>query len=61
MPDQVNGLFQALETYDSPLDMTALAATYDVTPTALGDFVHTFVSSASSGVLPMKPKETRHV
>lgn len=46
MADQVNGLFQALETYDSPLDMTALTATYGVTPTTLGDFVHTFVSSA---------------
>ena len=48
MPDQVNGLFQALETYDSPLEMTALAATYEVIPTSLGDFVHTFVSSAGN-------------
>jgi hypothetical protein len=28
MPPEVNGLFQALETYDSPLDMAATAATY---------------------------------
>ncbi|HWC10732.1 MAG TPA: SDR family oxidoreductase [Acidimicrobiales bacterium] len=48
MPEQVNGLFQVLETYDSPLDMTALAATYGVTPTALEDFVRAFVSTATS-------------
>jgi hypothetical protein len=48
MRDQVNRLFQALETYDSPLDMSALAATYEVTPTALEDFVHAFVSTATS-------------
>ncbi|MDQ3573408.1 MAG: SDR family oxidoreductase [Actinomycetota bacterium] len=48
MPEQVNGLFQALETYDSPLDMTAMAVTYGVTPTGLDDFVHAFVSTATS-------------
>ena len=47
MPEQVNGLFQLLETYDSPLEMTALAATYGVTPTALREFVHAFVSTAT--------------
>ena len=47
MPDQVNGLFQALETYDSPLDMSALSATYGVTPTRLEDFVHAFVLTAT--------------
>ena len=48
MPEQVNGLFQVLETYDSPLDMNAMAVTYGVTPTTLEDFVHAFVSSATS-------------
>ena len=48
MPDQVNGLFQVLKTYDSPLDMSAMAATYGVTPTPLKDFVHAFVSTATS-------------
>ncbi len=48
MPEQVNGLFQVLETYDSPLDMTAMAVTYGVTPTGLKDFVHAFVSTATS-------------
>lgn len=48
MPEQVNGLLQLLETYDSPLDMTALAATYGVSPTGLGDFVHAFVSTATT-------------
>lgn len=46
MPEQVNGLFQLLETYDSPLDMNATAATFGVTSTALGDFVRAFVSTA---------------
>lgn len=48
MPEQVNGIFQLLETYDSPLDMTALAATYGVTPTGLREFVHAFVSTATT-------------
>ena len=47
MPEQVNGLFQMLETYDSPLDMSALAATFGVTPTGLEDFVRAFVSTAT--------------
>jgi uncharacterized protein YbjT (DUF2867 family) len=50
MPEQVNGLFQALETYDSPLDMSAVAATYGVTSTPLKDFVHVLVSTATSNV-----------
>jgi uncharacterized protein YbjT (DUF2867 family) len=45
MPDQVYGLFSMLETYDSPLDMSALSATFDVPPTTVNDFVHTFVAS----------------
>ena len=48
MPEQVNALFQMLETYDSPLDMSALAATFAVTPTGLQDFVRAFVSTATS-------------
>lgn len=48
MPEQVNGLFQVLETYDSPLDMSAMAATYGVTSTPLQDFVRAFVSRATS-------------
>ena len=47
MPEQVNRLFQMLETYDSPLDMAAMAVTYGVTPTELKDFVHAFVSTAT--------------
>ncbi|MEA2828169.1 MAG: hypothetical protein QOG43_2608 [Actinomycetota bacterium] len=52
MPDPVNGLFQMLETYDSPLAMEALAATFGVTPTGLDDFVHGFVSTAVGGSPP---------
>ncbi len=47
MPEQINMLFQQLETYDSPLDMRATAATFGIAPTTLDDFVHTFVSNAS--------------
>jgi NADH dehydrogenase len=47
MPEQVNMLFQQLETYDSPLDMKATATTFGITPTTLDDFVHAFVSSLS--------------
>jgi hypothetical protein len=37
-----------LETYDSPLDMTAMAVTYGVMPTGLEDFVRAFVLTATS-------------
>ncbi len=40
MPDFVSGLLAALDTYDSPIDSSALAAAYGITPTALADFVH---------------------
>jgi hypothetical protein len=33
----------ALDSYDSPIDMTEMAATYGITPTSLADFVHEFV------------------
>jgi uncharacterized protein YbjT (DUF2867 family) len=48
MPDAINGLFQVLETYDSPLDMTELAATFDVRPTSIEQFVRAFVSTATT-------------
>jgi NADH dehydrogenase len=49
MPEQVNGLFQMLEMYDSPLDTSAQAETFGVRPTSLDDFVHAFVSAAGRG------------
>jgi uncharacterized protein YbjT (DUF2867 family) len=48
MPNAINGLFQVLETYDSPLDMTELAATFDVRPTSIEEFVRAFVSTATT-------------
>ncbi|HTJ75162.1 MAG TPA: SDR family oxidoreductase [Acidimicrobiales bacterium] len=48
LPDAINGLFQALETYDSPVDMAAAAATFGVQPTGIEDFVRDFVSSRSA-------------
>ncbi|MEO6201210.1 MAG: SDR family oxidoreductase [Cryobacterium sp.] len=47
MPDMVAGVLTALESYDSPLDTSALAARYGITPTSLGDLVHGFVAEAS--------------
>lgn len=58
MPEQVNGLFQMLEIYDSPLDMTAMAVTYGVTPTRLEDFVHGFVSTAWSSAHGPGPRSS---
>jgi uncharacterized protein YbjT (DUF2867 family) len=43
MTEEVSGLLHALETYDSPLEMTALAATYGVKPTPLAEFVRDFL------------------
>lgn len=40
LPAFATSLLAALETYDSPLDMTELARTYGVTPTTLAAFVH---------------------
>jgi hypothetical protein len=48
LPEAINALFQALETYDSPVDMAATAATFGVPPTGIEDFVRQFVSSTSA-------------
>lgn len=47
LPEQVNALFHALETYDSPIDMTALTAAYGIRPTPLSDFVRRFLAAVS--------------
>lgn len=44
LPAAVLPLFAALDTYDSPLDVTQLIAQYGVRPTTLADFVHGFVT-----------------
>ncbi len=46
MPPMITELLNALETYDSPLDTTALATTYRITPTRLVDFVHGFIQTS---------------
>ena len=45
MPAMISELLTALETYDSPLDMTALAAAYRIIPTTLTDFVRSFIAA----------------
>lgn len=49
MPQPVNDLLQALESYDSPLDMTALSVRYGIRPTPFAEFVHDFVARSRSG------------
>lgn len=49
MPEEINNLLHALDTYDSPLEMAALATTYGVRPTLLAEFVHDLVSRAHGG------------
>jgi NADH dehydrogenase len=50
MPDFLSDLLTALEAYDSPIDSSALASTYGVTPTRLGDFVRDFVADSAQRV-----------
>jgi uncharacterized protein YbjT (DUF2867 family) len=47
LPDAVSGLLTALETYDSPLDMTEPSRTFGVPPSTLGDFVRAFVAGSA--------------
>lgn len=46
LPDPISGLLAALETYDSPVDMSGLSTRFGIRPTSLADFVHGVVSSA---------------
>ena len=46
MPDFLIGLVTALETYDSPIDSSALAAAYGIRPTMLAAFVHNVVAAS---------------
>ncbi len=48
LPEMAGQLLAALDTYDSPIDVTKLAATFGVTPTKLRDFVREFVAKARS-------------
>lgn len=43
--DPIVGLLASLETYDSPIDMTAIADRYGVAPTRMSDFVSGVVAS----------------
>jgi uncharacterized protein YbjT (DUF2867 family) len=56
LPDIISELLTALETYDSPMDMTALAAAYQITLTPLADFVRGFVRSARSSLLTARSR-----
>lgn len=46
LPDAVSGVLAAMETYDSPLDMTETSRTFGVPPSPLADFVQAFLSRA---------------
>ena len=47
LPDFVAQLLASLELYESPLDMSELSRTFGVKPTALRDFVRSFVASGA--------------
>lgn len=55
LPEAVNGVLTALETDDSPLDMTELSRTFGVAPTTLGDVVRDFVTRAVHVPGPARP------
>ena len=50
MPAIISDLLSALETYDSPLDMTKLAAAYRIRLTTLSDFVRGFIAAHGEAV-----------
>jgi NADH dehydrogenase len=50
MPDAISGLLTALETYDSPIDSSALAASYGVTPTPFAAVVRDVVAASRQHV-----------
>ena len=52
LPEIASELLTALEAYDSPLDMTALAADYQITLTTLADFVRTAADRQVSATAP---------
>ena len=43
----MSGVLTALETYDSPLDMTETSRAFGVPPSTLDDFVRQFVTRAA--------------
>lgn len=45
LPEFATSLLAALESYDSPLDMTELARTYGIVPTTLAAWVHDFAAA----------------
>lgn len=47
LPAQVNVLLHALETYDSPVDVSEISRRYGVRPTSIGEFVEGFLRTAS--------------
>jgi NADH dehydrogenase len=49
-PPMMNQLLAAMDGYDSPVEMTAMAETFGVNPTSLDDFVHGFVAASRRAV-----------
>jgi hypothetical protein len=45
-PETMTEIVAALETYDSPIDMAGMAATFGVTPTPVHDFIHGFLGAS---------------
>lgn len=52
LPEMASQLLAALDTYDSPLDITELTDSYAVTPTTVADFVRDFVTASPAAAQP---------
>ena len=50
LPEFVGDLLAVLDSYDSPIDISELASTYEVTPTPVADFVRDFVAAETQSV-----------
>lgn len=48
LPEAIAPVLAALDTYDSPLDMTRLPGQYGVPPTTLAEFIHGFVTARAT-------------
>ena len=55
LPPMMSGLLAAMNGYDSAIDMTEMAAAYNVTPLPLQTFVHNFVAAASAQAVGGQP------
>ncbi|CAA9496595.1 MAG: hypothetical protein AVDCRST_MAG38-2963 [uncultured Solirubrobacteraceae bacterium] len=51
LPEMAGDLLAALDTYDSPIDISTLSNTYRITPTTVADFAHDFIATSQPAAL----------